>query len=217
MSYQRRQSSKLVRTVRKYAASTFVIGSFVAYAVHERSLPADSSSELALPPSTIALVQATTQPVAALPTLTQLPPATERPTKQVVTQNVPKPTARPRATALPKPTAVPEPTAIPAIPTTVVAQGQYKDGTYTGNIIDAYYGNVQVQAVIQAGKITNVQFLDYPHDRRTSQRINKIAGPYLTTEAIQAQSAQVDLISGATLTSEAFVQSLQTALESAHA
>jgi uncharacterized protein with FMN-binding domain len=213
MSYQRRQSSKLVRTVRKYAASTFVIGSFVAYAVHERSLPSDSSSGLALPTSTIALAQATTQPVAALPTLTQLPPVIERPTKQVVTQNTPQPPPRQRATALPKPTAVPEPT---AIPTTIVAQGQYKDGTYTGNIIDAYYGNVQVQAIIQAGKITNVQFLDYPHDRRTSLRINKIAGPYLTTEAIQAQSAQVDLISGATLTSEAFVQSLQTALESAH-
>jgi uncharacterized protein with FMN-binding domain len=218
MSYQRRQSPKLVRTLRKYAASTFVIGSFVAYAVHERSLPATNSSELALAPSAIALAQATTQPVVALPTLTQLPPATERPTKQVATQTIPQPTARPRATALPKPTA--KPTAVPeptAIPTTVVAQGQYKDGIYTGDIVDAYYGNVQVQAVIQAGKITNVQFLDYPHDRRTSLRINKIAGPYLTTEAIQAQSAQVDLISGATLTSEAFVQSLQTALESAHA
>jgi uncharacterized protein with FMN-binding domain len=74
---------------------------------------------------------------------------------------------------------------------------------------------VQVKAVIQAGKIADVQFLQYPNDRRTSIRINNIAMPYLITEAIQAQSAQVDVISGATLTSQAFAQSLQSALATA--
>lgn len=94
-------------------------------------------------------------------------------------------------------------------------QGLYNDGAYTGDVTDAYYGMVQVKAVIQGGKITDVQFLDYPHDRRTSQRINEIAMPYLKTEAIQAQNANVNIISGATLTSEAFMQSLQSALSSA--
>jgi uncharacterized protein with FMN-binding domain len=61
-----------------------------------------------------------------------------------------------------------------------------------------------------------VQFLQYPSDRRTSQRINSIAMPYLRQEAIQAQSAQVDIISGATLTSEGFQASLQSALQAAH-
>ena len=91
----------------------------------------------------------------------------------------------------------------------------YKNGTYTGSQIDAYYGIVQVEAIVQNGKIADVQFLEYPNDRRTSQRINSIAMPYLQQEAVQAQSANVDLISGATLTSQAFIMSLQSALSSA--
>ncbi len=91
----------------------------------------------------------------------------------------------------------------------------YKNGTFTGPVANAYYGNVQVQVVIQNGKITNVTFLDYPHDRRTSQEINAQAMPWLTQEAIQAQSANINIISGATLTSEAFANSLQAALTSA--
>jgi uncharacterized protein with FMN-binding domain len=75
---------------------------------------------------------------------------------------------------------------------------------------------VQVQAKVQNGKITAVQFLQYPTDRRTSQQINAIAVPYLQQEAIQAQSANVDIVSGATLTSEGFQMSLQSALANAH-
>ncbi len=91
----------------------------------------------------------------------------------------------------------------------------YKNGTYTGPQIDAYYGMVQVEAIVQNGKIADVQFLEYPNDRRTSQRINSIVMPYLQQEAVQAQSANVDIISGATLTSQAFIMSLQSALSSA--
>ena len=91
----------------------------------------------------------------------------------------------------------------------------YKDGTYTGPVEDVNWGNVQVQATIQNGKITNVQFLQYPNDRNTSVRINSIADPELEQEAIQAQSANVDTITGATLTSEGFQQSLQNALSQA--
>jgi uncharacterized protein with FMN-binding domain len=91
----------------------------------------------------------------------------------------------------------------------------YANGTYTGPSVDAYYGLVQVQVAIQNGRITDVKFLNYPHDRRTSQMINDQVMPWLTQEAIQAQSANVDLISGATLTSEGFVTSLQAALQSA--
>lgn len=91
----------------------------------------------------------------------------------------------------------------------------YQDGQFTGNVTDAYWGNVEVQATIQGGKISDVQFLDYPHDRRTSAYINSQAMPWLTSEAIQAQSARVNIISGATLTSQAFIQSLQSALDKA--
>lgn len=74
---------------------------------------------------------------------------------------------------------------------------------------------MQVKATIQNGKIAAVQFLQYPSDRRTSQRINLQVMPYLQTEAIKAQNANVDVISGATLTSQAFIRSLQSALNTA--
>lgn len=91
----------------------------------------------------------------------------------------------------------------------------YKNGTYTGNVADAFYGNVQVQAVISGGKLTDVTFLQYPNDRSTSIEINTQAMPYLKQEAIKAQIAQVDIITGATQTSRAFIESLQSALDQA--
>lgn len=101
-------------------------------------------------------------------------------------------------------------------PTSSPASSIYKNGTYTGEVVDAYYGLVQVQVSIQSGSIKDVEFLQYPNDRRTSVQINSIAMPYLKQEAIQAQTAQVDIISGATLTSEGFQLSLQSALQAAH-
>jgi len=94
---------------------------------------------------------------------------------------------------------------------------QYKDGTYTGSVEDAYYGNVLVSATISGGKITAVKFLQYPNTHSTSVYINQQAMPYLQQEAIQAQSANVNVISGATFTSQAFTQSLSTALSKAQA
>jgi uncharacterized protein with FMN-binding domain len=93
--------------------------------------------------------------------------------------------------------------------------GSYKDGSYDGSVADATWGNVQVKAVIQNGKITSVAFLQYPSDRSRSISINAYADPILSQEAIQAQSAQVDLVSGATDTSNAFIQSLTDALSQA--
>lgn len=123
---------------------------------------------------------------------------------------VPSPTARATVTTPSTPAATPKATAA-----TTVTTGKYKDGTYTGSVADAYYGYVQVQAVISQGKITDVKFLQHPSDNRTSQSINNQAMPYLTQEAIQAQSAQVNTISGASATSGAFKQSLQSALAQA--
>ena len=100
------------------------------------------------------------------------------------------------------------------VPTAAPA-GLYKNGTYNGPTVDAYYGYVQVQVVIQNGKIATVSFLQFPSDRRTSQRINSVAVPYLQQEAVQAQSANVNIVTGATLTSEGFIQSLQSALANA--
>ena len=95
------------------------------------------------------------------------------------------------------------------------SSGQYKDGTYTGNTYDAYYGNIQVSVTINSGKITTINFLQYPNNHSTSVYINQQAMPYLQQEAIQAQNANVQLISGATFTSQAFIQSLSSALSRA--
>lgn len=93
----------------------------------------------------------------------------------------------------------------------------YKNGTYTGSVADAYYGNVQVSATISGGQITDVTFLKYPDTHDTSVMINQQAMPYLKQEAIQAQNANVQIVSGATFTSQAFVQSLTAALNQAKA
>jgi uncharacterized protein with FMN-binding domain len=95
------------------------------------------------------------------------------------------------------------------------ASAHYKDGTYMGSVADAQWGNIQVKVIIQSGKIKDVQYLQYPNDRNRSIEINQYVDPLLTTEAIQAQSGQVDIISGATDTSEAFIQSLSAALTQA--
>jgi uncharacterized protein with FMN-binding domain len=93
--------------------------------------------------------------------------------------------------------------------------GPYTDGQYIGSVADAYYGNVQVEAIIQNGQIVDVKFLQYPNDRNTSRYINSQAMPYLTQEAIQTQNTNVNIISGATDTSSAFRESLASALTKA--
>jgi uncharacterized protein with FMN-binding domain len=114
-----------------------------------------------------------------------------------------------RKTSAPPSSISPAPTKSPTPETNL------KDGLYTGNVADAFYGNIQVKAVISAGKLTDVQFLQYPNDRRTSIEINTQAMPYLKAEAIQAQNSQVDIVSGATDSSLAFIQSLGSALNQA--
>jgi len=98
---------------------------------------------------------------------------------------------------------------------TVPAATAYKDGRYTGSAADAYYGFIQVLAVISGGKLTDVQFLQYPNDRSNSVAINSQAMPYLKQEALQAQGANVNIVSGATDSSQAFIQSLSSALDKA--
>jgi uncharacterized protein with FMN-binding domain len=98
---------------------------------------------------------------------------------------------------------------------TASTTGLYKDGQYDGTAANAYYGLVQVRAIVQGGKLTDVQFLSYPNDRNTSIQINTYAIPKLTAEAVKVQSAQVNIVSGATNTSRAFMNSLSSALNQA--
>jgi len=118
----------------------------------------------------------------------------------------------PAVPSTPAPVVVP--VTVPTKPTSKTTAA-FKNGTYTGTVADAYYGPVQVQAVIQNGKLTDVVFLQHPNDRGTSIRINNMAMPRLTSEAISVQSAKVNAVSGASETSRAFVESLQDALNQA--
>jgi uncharacterized protein with FMN-binding domain len=109
-------------------------------------------------------------------------------------------------------------TTVPAaIIKTPVSSGQYVNGMYTGTAANAYYGNIQVEAVISGGKLTNVVFLQSPGGRNTSVYINQKAMPQLKAEAIQAQSASVSGVSGASDSSAAFKESLASALSQAKA
>lgn len=89
------------------------------------------------------------------------------------------------------------------------------NGTVTGPVVQTRFGSVQVQVTIASGKITDVTALQLPSDRQRSAEISGIVGPMLQSEALAAQSAQIDLISGATYTSDAYAQSLQAALDHA--
>ena len=92
---------------------------------------------------------------------------------------------------------------------------KYKNGTYTGSNEYAYSDYIQVSAVITGGKLTDVQFPSSTGGPNRSQQIYSYAMPQLKSEAISAQSANVNTISGATYTSAAFEQSLATALSQA--
>lgn len=119
------------------------------------------------------------------------------------------------ATRSPSAGAVPPAAGSAVPPTGPLPEAFYRDGAYTGSVADAQWGSIQVKVIIQRGAITDVQFLQYPNERERSVLINNYADPQLTSEAIQAQSASVDIVTGATDTSEAFVQSLSAALEQA--
>jgi uncharacterized protein with FMN-binding domain len=76
---------------------------------------------------------------------------------------------------------------------------------------------VKVQAVIQNGTLSDIKVIEYPSDNGRSRYINSIALPYLIQETVGANSWKVDLISGATFTSVAFLKSLQEAMKAAGA
>ncbi len=86
----------------------------------------------------------------------------------------------------------------------------------TGDPSDNQYGTVQVQVTLQGSQITDVVALQMPDSHQRSLEISQQAEPILRQEALQAQSAQIDILSGATFTSQSYVQSLQAALDRSH-
>ena len=131
------------------------------------------------------------------------------------TPTIKPPTTKPSATksAKAKPTATK--TKAPAYtppPTTQAPPPPPKpSGTFTGQAVDTNYGPVQVQITVSNGKITQAN-----GDDQGDSSIGEDAIPQLNQEAVQAQSANIQGVSGATYTSEGYAQSLQQAIDAAH-
>jgi uncharacterized protein with FMN-binding domain len=197
-----RKPNPLVRVFKKFFYTIFVAVTFTLYALESRGTNAltsvSSANITAPPPSSAIIAQGETSASTPAAPPTDLPAASAA--DAAAAQTAAPPAAPATATSPP-----------PAL----ANAGGYRDGTYTGPEIDIRWGYVKVQTTIQGGQITNVQAVEYPTERRTSARINSIAVPDLQQEAMQAQSANVYIITGATLTSEGFQMSLQAALTQA--
>jgi uncharacterized protein with FMN-binding domain len=123
----------------------------------------------------------------------------------------PSPSASPLATPSPSDTPLATPPPSPTPSSTAAA-----NGTFTGSDAPNFFGDVIVRVVITNGRITDVQAVKLPTDRAYSAYVSSVAGPMLRTEALQAQSANINIISGATYTSQSYAQSLESALQQAH-
>jgi uncharacterized protein with FMN-binding domain len=87
--------------------------------------------------------------------------------------------------------------------------------TVTGDTAQTQWGPVQVELTVKGGKVTDVAVVQYPSGNGTDQQINSYALPVLIQETLDAQNAQIDMVSGATVTSVGYLQSLQSALDQA--
>ena len=124
------------------------------------------------------------------------------------------PSAAPRASARPRSTDAPATTASPAPSAATGGAGTAGATTVDGPVVDTQFGPVQVRIDVAAGRIADVVALQLPTGRHSGQ-ISSYAAPVLRQEALQAQSAKIDTVSGATYTSDAYAQSLQAALDKA--
>jgi uncharacterized protein with FMN-binding domain len=88
--------------------------------------------------------------------------------------------------------------------------------TVTGSAVQTQWGPVQVQLVVNNGTIAQVRILQYPNGNSRDVEIASYSLPILIRETKQSQSANIDMVSGATFTSEGYIQSLQSALDQAN-
>jgi uncharacterized protein with FMN-binding domain len=91
-----------------------------------------------------------------------------------------------------------------------------RETVVNGTVAQTVWGPVQVQVTVSAGKITDVIALQVPNGTSMDQEINSYAVPLLREEVLRAQSARIDAVSGATITSGGYAQSLQAALDTVH-
>lgn len=101
-------------------------------------------------------------------------------------------------------------------PGTTPKSGSNANLVVNGTVAQTRWGPVQVQVHIGGSKITDVAALQVPNGNNRDYEINSYAVPQLRSEVLTAQSANIDVVSGATVTSEGYINSLQAALDSAH-
>ncbi|WP_426502120.1 FMN-binding protein [Dactylosporangium sp. McL0621] len=106
--------------------------------------------------------------------------------------------------------------AMPASTTPAAGAGDGGGTAYKGSVAATRWGDVQVVITVAAGKITAVSVPVYPDNNNRDVQINKRALPILVRETIAAQNARIDTVSGATVTSDGYIESLQAALDAAH-
>lgn len=125
--------------------------------------------------------------------------------------------ALPPSAAAPAPTSSGTSTSAPPVPGagTSSISGTSATKTFLGQAVQTQYGVVQVKLTVSGTKITNVSFAQLTAYDGRSQEINTEAAPILLQETLTAQSAQIDTVSGASYTSDGYVQSLQSALDQA--
>lgn len=104
-------------------------------------------------------------------------------------------------------------TATPSASASAPAAAAPATKTVTGTAVDTRYGPVQVKVTFEGTKITAIDAIQYPTESGRDQEINSQAIPMLQQEAMSSQSAKIDTISGATYTSEGYIQSLQSAID----
>jgi uncharacterized protein with FMN-binding domain len=112
-------------------------------------------------------------------------------------------------------------TATTASPPAVVSGGgtttsSGSSRTVTGSVAQTRWGPVQVELAVSGGKITKVTVVQYPSGNPKDTEINDYALPILTQETTSSQSAGIDMVSGATVTSTGYIQSLQSAIDQAN-
>jgi uncharacterized protein with FMN-binding domain len=101
-------------------------------------------------------------------------------------------------------------------PAASTSSGSSASGTYTGDVVETRWGSVQVRITVQDGRIVSSDAIEYPTGNHEDQEINAYAIPQLNAEVVEAQSASIDAVSGATVTSDGYIESLQSAIDQAN-
>src|SRR5450830_1220377 len=174
---------------------------------------ATSTHRLAAMPGGTALLGATAAGTTSAATITAAgTPTTDETTDETTATPTPSAKASAKASAAPKPSAKASPTPKAAV-TKAAPAGV--SGTFNGATAQTQFGPVQVQIVVKNNTIVSANAIQYPTGNSRDVMIASYAVPVLNSEAVQAQSANIAMVSGATYTSNGYLQSLQSALNQA--